>query len=64
MELEKYNEKNNPKIGYSYCGYHGIVLYPNTHPMRGNFQIQSRPFDPILSKVVPSPSCNLKASEL
>jgi glycosyltransferase involved in cell wall biosynthesis len=36
-------EKNSDK-GYSYTGYHGIVLYPDSHPMRGNFQIPSRPF--------------------
>ena len=43
------NEKN-PNIGYAYCGYYGIVMHPNTHPMRGNFQIPSRPFDSKLLK--------------
>lgn len=33
-------------IGYAYSGYHGIVLHPNTHPMRGNFNIQTRIFNP------------------
>lgn len=30
---------DNSKIGFTYTGYHGIVLHPETHPMRGNFQI-------------------------
>jgi glycosyltransferase involved in cell wall biosynthesis len=37
--------KNNTDKGYAYCGYHGIVLHPDTHPMRGNFQIPSMPFN-------------------
>lgn len=37
-------EKNQNK-GYSYTGYHGIVLHPELHPMRGNFQIPSKPFN-------------------
>ncbi|MFW5847692.1 MAG: glycosyltransferase [bacterium] len=37
--------RHNPKIGYAYCGYHGIVLHPESHPMRGNFRIPSRPFN-------------------
>lgn len=39
-ELEK-----NKNVGYAYCGYEGIVLHPSTHPMKGNFQIPTRPFD-------------------
>jgi len=35
----------NPNKGYAYGGYHGIVMQPHTHPMRGNFQIPSKPFD-------------------
>ena len=30
---------------FSYTGYHGIVLHPESHPMHGNFQIPSRPFN-------------------
>lgn len=33
------------RYGYAYTGYHGIVLHPDSHPMRGNFQIPSMPFD-------------------
>jgi len=36
--------EKNPNKGYAYSGYHGIVMYPHTHPMRGNFKIQSTPF--------------------
>lgn len=46
--LEKlYNDlKKTPKnIGYAYSGYHGIVLHPNTHPMRGNFKIPTVNFN-------------------
>ena len=38
--LEK--DKN---VGYTYCSYDGIVLNPQTHPMRGNFKIISKPFN-------------------
>lgn len=38
-------QAKDSKIKYSYCGYQGIVLHPQTHPMRGNFPIKSRPFD-------------------
>lgn len=37
------NEKEN--IGYAYTGYYGIVLHPNSHPMKGNFEIPSIPFN-------------------
>ena len=37
-------------IGYSYSGYHGIVMHPATHPMRGNFQISTRDFNPTALK--------------
>lgn len=30
---------------FSYTGYHGIVLHPHTHPMRGNFQIPNIEFN-------------------
>ena len=36
---------NNLDKGYTYTGYHGIVLHPNSHPMKTNFVIPSRPFD-------------------
>jgi len=34
----------NPDIGFAYTGYHGIVIHPHTHPMRGNFQIPAVQF--------------------
>jgi len=34
----------NPDIGFAYTGYHGIVMYPHTHPMHGNFQIPAVQF--------------------
>jgi hypothetical protein len=37
--------KDNPTKAYAYTGYHGIVLHPETHPLKGNFQIPSLPFD-------------------
>lgn len=43
-EMIKTLEKN-PEKGYTYCGYNGIVLHPESHPMRGNFKIPSRPFN-------------------
>lgn len=35
----------NPNKAYAYTGYHGIVMYPETHPMKGNFMIPSIPFN-------------------
>ena len=37
--------KKNPDVGFAYTGYHGIVLHPETHPMRGNFEIPAIHFD-------------------
>lgn len=37
--------KANPEKAYAYTGYHGIVLHPESHPMRGNFQISSLQFN-------------------
>jgi glycosyltransferase involved in cell wall biosynthesis len=37
--------ENNPDVSFVYTGYHGIVLYPETHPMRGNFQIPNIEFN-------------------
>lgn len=45
FELKNHIDKKNNKIVYAYSGYHGIVLYPHTHPMRGNFNIQTKNFD-------------------
>lgn len=42
-EAEK--DKNNT-YGYAYSGYKGIVLHPETHPMRGNFDISTVNFNP------------------
>lgn len=36
---------DNPNLGFTYTGYHGIVLHPETHPMRGNFQIPNIEFN-------------------
>ena len=35
----------NPDVSFAYTGYVGIVLHPETHPMRGNFSIPSVPFN-------------------
>ena len=35
----------NPDVSFAYTGYAGIVLHPETHPMRGNFQINAVPFN-------------------
>lgn len=40
----------NPNVSYSYTGYQGIVLNPLTHPMHGNFEIPSRPYNPHVLK--------------
>jgi len=37
--------EKHPDKAYAYTGYHGIVLHPHTHPMRGNFKIPSIPFN-------------------
>jgi len=36
--------EKNPDIGFAYTGYHGIVLHPESHPMRGNFEIPAVQF--------------------
>lgn len=36
--------EKNSDIGFTYTGYHGIVLHPENHPMRGNFQIPAVQF--------------------
>jgi len=38
--------EKNPDVGFAYTGYHGIVLHPESHPMRGNFQIPAIQFNP------------------
>lgn len=37
--------KKNPTKAYAYTGYHGIVMHPETHPLKGNFKIPSVPFN-------------------
>lgn len=37
--------KSNPNKAYAYTGYHGIVMHPETHPLKGNFQIPSIQFN-------------------
>lgn len=52
-ELYKFlikERQKNLNIGYTYTGYKGIVLNPETHPMKNNFQIKSIPFDGELLK--------------
>lgn len=39
------NEHKTPEIGFAYTGYHGIVLHPESHPMRGNFEIPAVQFN-------------------
>lgn len=34
--------KSDVVYGYAYSGYQGIVLHPQSHPMRGNFKIPTR----------------------
>ncbi|MFW6243202.1 MAG: glycosyltransferase [bacterium] len=38
-------EKEDSNCGYVYTGYKGIVLHPQSHPMRGNFEIKSGYFN-------------------
>lgn len=38
------NNKNN-NIKYAYSGYKGIVLHPESHPMKGNFEIKTEEFN-------------------
>lgn len=37
--------QKNPDAGFAYTGYQGIVLYPESHPMHGNFSIPSVDFN-------------------
>jgi len=43
-------EHKTPEIGYSYTGYYGVVLHPESHPFRGNFRTPSTPFNPTALK--------------
>lgn len=38
-ELTKQQFRSDRKIGFTYSGYYGIVLHPESHPMKGNFNI-------------------------
>lgn len=38
-------QSNGENVGFAYCGYKGIVFYPNSHPMKGNFDIPTLPFN-------------------
>jgi len=40
------NLQQNPHIDFVYTGYTGIVLHPNTHPVKNNYRIRTRDFDP------------------
>jgi glycosyltransferase involved in cell wall biosynthesis len=44
--LQSHAIKSNAKYGYAYSGYHGIVMHPQSHPMKGNFKIPTRDFNP------------------
>lgn len=35
----------NPQIDFVYTGYTGIVLHPETHPVKTNYKIHTRNFD-------------------
>ena len=48
--LDALLKPNETPIGYAYSGYHGIVMHPATHPMRGNFEIPTRNFNPTALK--------------
>lgn len=41
---------SEPAIGYSYTGYYGVVLHPESHPFHGNFRVPSTPFNPTALK--------------
>ena len=45
FKLHKVLEKN-PDVGFAYTGYDGIVLHPESHPMRGNFKIPAVEYNP------------------
>jgi len=45
-ELKKNELRSDVVIGYSYTGYYGVVLHPESHPFRGNFRVASTPFNP------------------
>lgn len=36
--------KQKENVGYAYSGYSGIVLHPNSHPIKTNFRIPSMEF--------------------
>jgi glycosyltransferase involved in cell wall biosynthesis len=36
--------EKNPKKGFAYAGYSGIVMNPATHPIKHNFKIPTLPF--------------------
>jgi glycosyltransferase involved in cell wall biosynthesis len=38
---ELIKQHKSSSIGFTYSGYKGIVLNPETHPMKGNFSIQT-----------------------
>jgi len=38
-------EHKTTEIGYSYTGYYGVVLHPESHPFKGNFRTPSTPFN-------------------
>jgi len=44
-KLKEYELKSDAIYGFAYTSYDGIVLHPETHPMRGNFSINSFPFN-------------------
>lgn len=44
-ELKSLENEGFKEYGYIYCGYKGIVLHPESHPMKGNFEIKSQEFD-------------------
>lgn len=38
-------EHKSEHIGYTYTGYYGVVLHPESHPHRGNFRTPSTEFN-------------------
>ena len=51
LDTLKQNElRSDAIIGYSYTGYYGVVLHPESHPFRGNFRTPSTPFNPTALK--------------
>jgi len=43
--IKKAELRSDVIIGYTYTGYYGVVLHPESHPFRGNFKTPSTEFN-------------------